>query len=131
MAPGRTRRDRGEVGTGHAVVDGDLPGPDVGDAHRDQERADAVRAAQRIDREPVVERADATEPRAEDGTGPFGKVALQARRQAGLIHGLAGGHEAELDVAVGPALVLAVEDVARIEVLHLGRDADAQPRRIE
>ena len=51
--------------------------------------------------------------------------------QPGLVERLARGHEPELDVAVGPAHVLAVEDAARVEVAHLGGDPRREPRRVE
>ena len=97
------------------------PGPDVGDAHRDEERADPVRAAQGVGRDALDERPDAAEAGAEDDPGRLGQLALEALGQAGLVHRLAGGDEPELDVAVGPPLVLAVEDAARVEVVDLGR----------
>ena len=80
---------------------------------------------------PFDQRADAAETGPEDDAGPLGEVALEAFRQPGLVERLAGGHEAELDVAVGPALVLAVEDVARVEVADLGGDPRREPRRVE
>ena len=58
-------------------------------------------------------------------------VMAALRRSWGLVHGLAGRDEAELDVAVRAPLVLAVQHAARIEVLDLGGDARGQPRRIE
>ena len=63
--------------------------------------------------------------------GPLGELALEAFRQAGLVERLAGGDEPELDVAVRPALVLAVEDAARIEVDDLAGDPRGQAARIE
>ena len=101
------------------------PGADVRDAHRDEERADPVRAAQGVGREAVDERPDAAEPGPEDHPGPLGEVALEPLRQAGLVERLAGGDQPELDVAVGPAELLAVEDAAGVEVADLGGD----PRR--
>ena len=61
----------------------------------------------------------------------LGQLALEPLRQAGLVHRLAGGDEAELDVAVHPALVLAVEDAARVEVWTSAGDPAGQPRRVE
>ena len=65
--------------------------------------------AEGVDRHAVHEGPDPAEPGPEDDPGPLGERALEALGQAGLVHRLAGGHEAELDVAVGAALVLAVE----------------------
>ena len=49
-ARGAGRHGR-EVRPGHPELDGDLAGPDVGDAHRDEERADPVGAAQGVGRD--------------------------------------------------------------------------------
>ena len=74
VAARRARGHRREIGSGHAVGDGDLPRAHVRDAHRDQERADPVGAAQGVGREPVVQRPDAAEPRPEDRP-PFARRA--------------------------------------------------------
>ena len=66
VAAGRAGRDGREVRPGHPEADRDLAGADVGDAHRDEERADPVRAAQGVDRDAVDERPDAAEAGAED-----------------------------------------------------------------
>ena len=120
-----------KFGPGHPEVDGDLAGADVGDAHRDEERADPVRAAQGVGGDPVDERPDAAEAGPEDDPGPLGELALEPLGQAGLVERLAGGDQAELDVAVGAALLLAVEHAARVEVADLAGDPRRQPRRVE
>ncbi len=58
-------------------------------------------------------------------------VVVEAGRQAGVDERLVRAHERELDVAVGPPHLLAVEDVGRVEVLDLGGDPDGQARGIE
>ena len=75
---------------------------------------------------PSYERPDATEPGPEDHAGRLGERRPRAApgRPAWSMR-LAGGDEAELDVAVRAALVLAIEDAARVEVVDLGGD----PRR--
>ena len=120
-----------KFGPDHPVADRDLAGADVGDAHRDEERADPVGPAEGIDRDAVDERPGAAEAGAEDDPGPLGLLALDPVREAGLVHRLARGHEPELDVAVGPADLLAIEDVARIEVVDLAGDLAVDPRRVE
>ena len=59
----------------------------------------------------------ATSP--QDDPGPLGELALEARRQTGLVERFARGDETELDVAVHPAQFLAIEDAAGIEVADL------------
>ena len=131
VAAGRAGGHGREVRSGHPELDGDLAGPDVRDAHRDEERADPVGAAQGVRGEAVDERPDAAEPGAQDDPGPLGELALEPIGQAGLVERLAGGHQPELDVAVRPAQLLAVEDAARVEVLDLGGEPGGEPRRVE
>ena len=123
--------DGREVRAGHPELDGDLAGADVRDPHRDEERADPVGAAQGVGGEAVDERPDAAQPRPEDDPGPLGEVALEALGEAGLVERLACRDQRELDVPVGPAQLLAVEDPAGVEVVHLAGDARGQARRIE
>ena len=123
--------DDREVRPERAAVDRDLAGPDVGDAHRDEERADPVRAALGVDRDVVGQGADAAEARAEDDPGRLGQGAFEPLGQAGRVHRLARGDEAERDVAVRPAELLAVEDMARVEVADLAGDLRGDPRRVE
>ena len=127
MAARGAGRHRGEVGPGHPELDGDLAGADVRDAHRHDERADPVRAAQRIGREPVDERPDAAEAGPEDDAGALGELALEAFGQAGLVEGLAGRDEAELDEPVGPPELLSIEEAAGVEVADLAGDPRGQP----
>ena len=122
VAAGRAGRHRREVRAGHAEADRDLARADVRDAHRDEERADPIGSASGVDRDALDERANAAEAGAEDHAGPLGLVALEAFRQAGLVHRLARGDQPELDVAVGPADLLAIEDVGRVEVADLAGD---------
>ena len=131
VAAGGTRRHRREVRAGHAEVDRDLARAGVRDAHRDEERADAVGAAQHVRRDAVHQCADATKAGPEDHAGPLGEVAFEASRQPGLVQRLARRHQPEGDVAVGAALILAIEDTARVEVVHLAGDLRRDPRRIE
>src|SRR4029079_7317955 len=58
-------------------------------------------------------------------------VVVEAWRKAGVDERLVGAHEGELDVAVGPPPLLAVEDVGRVEVLDLGGDSDRQAGGVE
>src|SRR4029078_13284181 len=99
--------------------------------HRDEERADPVRAAGRVDRDAIGERAGPTEAGPQDDAGPLGLLALAAFRKAGLVHRLPRRHEPELDVAVGPADVLAVEDAARVEGAGLAPDLGVDASRVE
>src|SRR4029079_19680868 len=115
----------------HPVVDRDLAGADVGDAHRDEERADPVGPAGGVDRDALGERAGATEAGPEDDPRSLGLLALDPVREAGLVHRLARRDEPELDVAVGPADLLAVEDLARVEVADLAGDLAVDPHRVE
>ena len=131
MAAGRAGRHGREVRAGHPEADRDLAGADVRDPHRDEERADAVGSAGRVRRDPLDEGPDAAEPGAEDHPGPLGLVTLEPRGQAGLIHRLAGDHQPELDIAIGPPLILAIEDAARVEVAYLGRDLRVHPGWVE
>ena len=131
VAAGRARGHGREVRAGHPELDGDLPGADVRDAHRDEERADPVGAAQGIRGEAVDQRADAAQPGAQDHPGPLGELALEPLGEPCLVERLARGHEPELDVPVRPAQLLAVEDVARVEVVDLGGEPGGEPGRIE
>ena len=93
VAAGGAGRHGREVRPGHPELDRDLAGPDVRDAHRDEERADPVRAAQGVGRDAVDERPDAAEPGPEDDPGPLGELALEPGRQPGLVERLARGDQ--------------------------------------
>ena len=58
-------------------------------------------------------------------------VAFETVRQAGHVHGLACRDQAELDVPVGPAQLLAVEDMAGVEVGDLAGNLGGEPGRVE
>src|SRR5213078_1494077 len=58
-------------------------------------------------------------------------LALEPRRQPRLVHRLTRRDEPELDVAVRPADLLLVENMARVEVADLAGDAGGEPRRVE
>ena len=122
MAAGGARRDHREVGSGHPELDRDHAGPGIRDAHRDEERADPVRAAQRVRGEPIRERADAAQTRPEDDPGPLCQLAFELCRQAGLVERLARRHESQLDVAVRASDLLAVQDPAGVEIVNLRSD---------
>ena len=74
------RRHCGEVRPGHAEADRDLAGAHVRDAVGDEERADPVRPTRDVGREPVLQRPDAAETRAQDHAGPLRQLALEASR---------------------------------------------------
>ena len=107
------RPTRSEVRPGHPEADRDLAAPTLGMPIG--MRNGLIRSGPRggVGRDAVEERADAAEPGPEEDAGPLGVLALEPGRQAGLVHRLARGDEPELDVAVDPAQVLAVEDAAR------------------
>ena len=75
--PDGAGRDGREVRPGHPERDGDLARADVRDPHRDQERADAARAAQGVGGDALDERPDAAEPGREDDPGPLRQLALE------------------------------------------------------
>ena len=99
-----------EVGALRAEDDGDHAGRQVADGHGDQERRHAVRALLAHQQDLLGQGADPADARPDDDAGPLGQLAFQPAGQAGLVHRLARRHERELDVAVGAALLLAVED---------------------
>src|SRR6185503_16687666 len=131
MPAGRAGGHGREVRAGHAEADRHLSGADIGDAHRDEERADPVRSAGGVDRDALDERPDTAQPGPEDHAGPPGLLALHARGQARLVHGLTRGHQPELDVAVRPPHLLLVEDAGGIEVLDLTGDPGLEAGRVE
>ena len=61
-------------------------------------------------------------PRADDRARAIGQVAFEALGQAGLGHRLACRDQRELRVAVVAPDLLAIENVRRVEVVHLARD---------
>src|SRR5262245_21518611 len=131
MGPGRARGDRREVRAKGPERDRDLAGADVRDAHRDDERADAIRPAFGERDDVLKERGHAAEPRPEDHAGPLGELTFEPLGEPGLVHRLARRDQPELDVAFGSPKVLAVEYVAGVEVLDLTRNLRREPARIE
>ena len=131
VAAGGAGGDDAEVRALRTEEDGDHTRGQVADRHRDQERRHAVRALLAHQQNLIGEGPDAADAGADDDAGPFGQLPFEAGRQPGLIHGLAGGDERELDVAVVAALLLAVEDRGWVEVLDLGGDPGRKARRIE
>jgi hypothetical protein len=128
---GRTGGHGREVGPERPEVDRDLPRADVADAHRDEERAEPVRSAGPEHEDVVEDRLDAAEAGAQDHAGRLRLGALEPFGQAGHVHRLARGNEAELDVAIGPPHVLSVEHVGGVEVAHLARDLGRDAARVE
>ena len=125
VAAGRAGRHRREVRAGHPELMAIWPAPMFGMPIG--MRNGLIRSGPRralVD-EAVDERPDAAEAGAEDDPGPLGELALEPLGQPGLVERLACRDEPELDVAVGPAQLLAVEDAARVEVADLAGD----PRR--
>src|SRR5262249_2790589 len=56
---------------------------------------------------------------------------VEPAREPGVVERLARRDEPELDVAVGPPDLLAVQDAGRVEVLDGGGDPAVEPRRVE
>src|SRR6185436_2927081 len=77
------------------------------------------------------ERRDAAEPGAEVDAGPLRQRAVDATGEPGLVHRLPRDDEAELDVPIRAARVLAIEDGRRVEVARLRGDLRVHTRRIE
>ena len=75
----------------------------------------------------------ATPPSPEPRMQPVRSASAPSIRpgQPRLVQRLARDHEPELDVAVHPPHLLAVDDAARVEVAHLGGDLRVDARRIE
>ena len=88
---------------------------------------DAVRPALVEDLALLHDPEEAADRRAEHDPGSGRVEAVQA----GVVFRLDRGGKREQDVAVEPAGLLRADEPGRIEVLHLGRDPDREPARIE
>jgi hypothetical protein len=131
VAPGGARGNRGEVGPQRSEIDRDLARAHVGDAHGNEERADPVGSSRGHYQHVVEQGGHPAKSRAHDDPGLLRQLAVEPIRKARLIERLPGDDEAELDVAVGPAQVLAVEHAGGVEVANLGGDLGIDPRGIE
>src|SRR5439155_14272561 len=85
----------------------------------------------RIDREPVDQGPDAAETCPQDHAGPLGELALEVLRQPGRLDRFARSDEPELDEPVRAAELLAIEQPAGIEIVHLAGKTDREAGRIE
>src|SRR2546428_937769 len=104
-----------EVRAERAEADRNLAGADVRDAHWNEKRAQSIRATGREDEDLVEQGVYAAEPGTEDHARPLGELAFDPFGKTGLVHRLSGCDKTELDVAVGPTHLFAVQDVAGVE----------------
>jgi len=131
VAAGRTGGDDAEVGSLRSEEDRDHARCQVADGHRDEEGGHSIRPLLAHEQDLVGQSSNAADAGADDHAGSLGFRAFESRREPGLVHRLAGRHERQLNVAIVSALVFAIEDRRRIEILDLGGDAGGQPRGIE
>src|SRR5436309_2113531 len=126
---GGARGARGGVGALRAVADGDLPGGEVDDRRRDEKRRDLARPTleQRL-----VLAFDGGEP-ADAGRDEHAGARAELGRdhEPRIVHRKLRRRDRVLDEDVHLLDVFPVDELQRVEVLHLARDAGRELRRVE
>ena len=129
-ARGTGRHDR-EVRSQWTERNGHLAGADIGDPHRNEERADSIRPALTHQEHVVEQCRHAAESRAQDHAGSLGKRSVHPARKPRLIESLARRHETELDVSIRSSHVLTIKHATRIEVTDLAGDPRGEAPGVE
>src|SRR5690606_9555961 len=73
-----------------------------------------------------LERADPADPAPDDHADPVAVQAIEVVGEAGILDCLLGDGDGELRESIGPACLLTVEVLLRLEPLHLACEADVE-----
>ena len=129
MRRGRARGAGRRVGPLGTVADGDLAGGEVDDGGGNEERRDPARAALDEGQVLALDGAEAADARG-DEHADAGRDVLGHRHRR-IVHGVLGRGDRELDEDVHLLDVFLVDELQRIEVLDLARDARGELRGVE
>ena len=120
--------DGGEIGSARTERDADLAARHVRQHHRDHEGRNALGSAGIEDAELRFGGDDPADPGADHHAGAVGAFEVA---ESGVPHGLVGGRDSELAVAVHPPRFLLGHVVGGLPVGHLRGDLHAQAVRVE
>ena len=127
MRRGGAGGDGGEVGALEAVADGDQPGGDVRNEHRDEERGDPIRPLGDVGPAVVLVGLHPADAAADHDAGAVGRGRVTI--EPGLGDRLVGRPERELREEVVPPRFLLVHVQQRIEALDLAGEPDRRAAR--
>ena len=129
MRRGGAGGDGGEVGALEAVADGDQPGGDVRNEHRDEERGDPIRPLGDVGPAVVLVGLHPADAAPDHHTGAVGRGRVTI--EPGLGDRLVGRPERELREEVVPPRFLLVHVEEGIEALDLAGEPDGELRGVE
>ena len=130
MRARRTGRNRGVIRALRVVAHGHEAGRDVGDEHRNEERADLARPALAIDVVLLLEALEATDAAAEDHADAI-RIVHGRIGECRVGHCLCRAGQGVLCVGVSTLGFLPIHVLQWIEALHLTREAHGELRRVE